>query len=167
MKSDAPAGPRHAATGRAWLKSPVAVFTLAAAIATVMHRQWFESLFGIDPDQRSGLLEWAVVSTGIGVSLALTASARNDLRRLRACGSQILDSSENRRFDLLPRTSFGPTPYTALLPNRGLGEPGLALLGARPQGVRTLRGFKMRVRPWTLTGCSSSLLVPLRGGVIY
>lgn len=66
------------------IKAALSIASAALALLTVVSREWIEILFGVDPDNGSGTLEWFIV-----VGLALTALtlgvwSRSDWRQLRA-----------------------------------------------------------------------------------
>jgi hypothetical protein len=51
--------------------------------ATLINRAWIESLFGVDPDQGSGVLEWAIVAGFVLATLITLSLAGYELRRFR------------------------------------------------------------------------------------
>jgi hypothetical protein len=61
----------------------VALAALAAGMAllTLITPEWIELLFGIDPDQGSGALEWGIVAMLFACSVALAIIARWDRKR--------------------------------------------------------------------------------------
>lgn len=59
----------------------LAVLTAALAVLTLISREWIELLFGFDPDNGSGALEWAIVVALVIASAALALIARWDWRR--------------------------------------------------------------------------------------
>jgi hypothetical protein len=69
---------------RFWLETSLALVSSSVFILTVVHRDWIESVFGIDPDQGNGTLEWLIVGTVLVVSLALFTLASHEWRRIRA-----------------------------------------------------------------------------------
>lgn len=66
---------------RAWIEAALAVLAAGLAIVTLITREWIELLFGVDPDQGSGALEWAIVAALAVTSVALALIARWELKR--------------------------------------------------------------------------------------
>jgi hypothetical protein len=66
---------------RFWIEVGLAVAAAGLAILTLITREWIELLFGVDPDQGSGALEWAIVIALFVASLALALIARWDRKR--------------------------------------------------------------------------------------
>jgi hypothetical protein len=66
---------------RFWIEVALAVLAVGLAVLTLITREWIELLFGIDPDQGSGALEWAIVIALFVASLALALVARWDRKR--------------------------------------------------------------------------------------
>ena len=56
----------------------------ALAAVTLVSREWIEVLFGVDPDQGSGALEWLLVGVLAVLAVGLLAFARVEGRRLVA-----------------------------------------------------------------------------------
>ena len=50
-------------------------------LATLINRAWIEAAFRIDPDQGSGLLEWAIVAALLLATVAFFVLARFEWRR--------------------------------------------------------------------------------------
>jgi hypothetical protein len=69
---------------RYWIEVVLAFLTAGLAILTLITREWIELVFGIDPDQGSGALEWAIVAVLFVASLTLALIARLDRRRHNA-----------------------------------------------------------------------------------
>ncbi|MDJ0336002.1 hypothetical protein QMG83_12275 [Salinibacterium sp. G-O1] len=58
---------------------------LILAIVTAMYPPWIEAVFGIDPDQGSGALEWALVAAfGVVALIAAGLGTRTVVLRARA-----------------------------------------------------------------------------------
>lgn len=66
---------------RFWIEVALAVIAAGLAILTLITREWIELLFGVDPDQGSGALEWALVIALFVASIALALIARWDRKR--------------------------------------------------------------------------------------
>lgn len=67
---------------RFWLESLLAIAGGALAILTLIWRDWIEILFGIDPDNHSGSLEWLIVAALLAASSASTIFALYEWRRV-------------------------------------------------------------------------------------
>jgi hypothetical protein len=50
----------------------------------LVRRDWIEVMFGVDPDHRSGSVEWLILGILLAVALIASALARREWRRLRA-----------------------------------------------------------------------------------
>jgi hypothetical protein len=44
-----------------WLEMSMVIVTCIVFVITVVQRDWIEVVFGVDPDNRSGALEWVIV----------------------------------------------------------------------------------------------------------
>lgn len=69
---------------RFWLETGLAIVTSILFVITLVWHDWIEIIFNIDPDQRSGLLEWSMVGALLIVTIILFLFARYELRRTRA-----------------------------------------------------------------------------------
>ena len=69
---------------RFWLETGLAIVTGILLVITLVWHDWIEIIFNIDPDQRSGLLEWSVVGALLIVTIILFILASYELRRTRA-----------------------------------------------------------------------------------
>jgi hypothetical protein len=58
-----------------------AVVTAALTAVTLVSPGWIESIFPVDPDGGSGLLEWTIVITLAVITLMLSVLARLEWRR--------------------------------------------------------------------------------------
>ena len=67
-----------------WLEIGMAVATAILFAITLVWRSWIEIVFNIDPDNRSGTLEWLIVGTLLMVTLVLFTMAGYEWRRARA-----------------------------------------------------------------------------------
>jgi hypothetical protein len=64
-----------------WVEGSFGVITAVLFLVTLVQRNWIESLFGVDPDQYSGSLEWSIVGGLLLVTLVLFALAGYEWRR--------------------------------------------------------------------------------------
>ena len=69
---------------RFWLETSMAIVTSILFVVTLLYRDWIEVVFRVDPDNRSGALEWLIVGALLVVTIALFTSARYEWRRARA-----------------------------------------------------------------------------------
>lgn len=72
---------------RIGIEIALAVLTAGLAVLTLISREWIELIFGVDPDNGSGALEWAIIVALVVVSVALALIARWDRRRHIAAAS--------------------------------------------------------------------------------
>lgn len=52
-------------------------------LVTLIWPDWIEEVFGVDPDQHSGALEWAIVALALAATLTFSLLARGEYRRAR------------------------------------------------------------------------------------
>jgi hypothetical protein len=62
-----------------WLESALALGCGALAAFTVVRRDWIEALTGLDPDGRSGSVEWLIVAA---LTACCVVAGRAALREL-------------------------------------------------------------------------------------
>jgi hypothetical protein len=67
---------------RFWLESLLAVAAGVLAILTLIQRDWIELIFGVDPDNHSGSLEWLIVIALLAASGISTLFALYEWRRV-------------------------------------------------------------------------------------
>ena len=68
---------------RFWLETGVAIATGIILVITLVRRDWIEVVFGIDPDNRSGTLEWLIIAALLVVTITLVTLASYEWRRTR------------------------------------------------------------------------------------
>jgi len=68
---------------RFWLEIGVAIATSTLFVLTLVQRDWIEVVFGIDPDNRSGTLEWLIIAALLAVTITLFTLASYEWRRTR------------------------------------------------------------------------------------
>lgn len=69
---------------RFWLETVIASITTILFVITLVQRDWIEVVFGIDPDNRNGTLEWLIVGVLLVVTILLFTLASYEWRRARA-----------------------------------------------------------------------------------
>jgi DMSO/TMAO reductase YedYZ heme-binding membrane subunit len=69
-------------TGRFWTESALASASALLLAVTVIWKDWIEIAFGVDPDRGSGAIEWLIVSALLIATLACSALARYEWRRV-------------------------------------------------------------------------------------
>jgi hypothetical protein len=68
---------------RFWWETALASLTVGLFVLTLVSRNWIEVVFGIEPDQSNGSLEWIIVGGLFVASVALIALAHAEWRRPR------------------------------------------------------------------------------------
>jgi hypothetical protein len=74
---------RNALRWRFWLEIGLAIISSILFVITLVQRDWIEVLFGIDPDQANGTLEWLIVAILLAVTITLFTLASYEWRRTR------------------------------------------------------------------------------------
>jgi hypothetical protein len=69
---------------RFWLETGMATVTGILFVITLLWRDWIEIVFGVDPDQGNGTLEWLIVGALLVVTITLFTLASYEWRRTRA-----------------------------------------------------------------------------------
>jgi hypothetical protein len=75
---------RNSLRWRFWLETGLAIVTSIVFLLTLVQRDWIESVFGLDPDQGNGTLEWLIVGALLVVSITLFTLSSYEWRRARA-----------------------------------------------------------------------------------
>ena len=66
---------------RFWIEAGFATLTGVLFVITLFWHDWVEIIFGVDPDQGNGLLEWSIVGALLVATIVLTVVARFEWRR--------------------------------------------------------------------------------------
>lgn len=66
---------------RFYLESGLSAASLVLLIVTLVNHEWIEAVFGIDPDQGNGSLEWLVTAVLTVVTIVGAVSARIEWQR--------------------------------------------------------------------------------------
>jgi Mg2+/Co2+ transporter CorB len=69
---------------RMWVEAGLAIATGALLVLTLISREWIEEIFGVDPDNGSGALEWLIVAVLAVATLSLSLMARAEWKRSAA-----------------------------------------------------------------------------------
>ncbi len=75
---------RNALRWRFWLETGMAIVTSVLCVITLVQRDWIEFVFGVDPDNSSGALEWLIVGAFMVVTIMLFTLASYEWRRARS-----------------------------------------------------------------------------------
>ncbi len=74
---------RNALRRRFWLEAGMATVTSILFVITLVQGDWIEIVFGVDPDNRNGTLEWLIVGVLLVVTITLFTLASYEWRRAR------------------------------------------------------------------------------------
>ncbi len=74
---------RNALRRRFWLETGMAIVTSILFVITLAQRDWIEIVFNVDPDNRSGAIEWLIVGALLVVTITLITLASYEWRRVR------------------------------------------------------------------------------------
>lgn len=74
---------RNVLRRRFWLETGMAIVTSILFVITLVQRAWIEVVFNVDPDNRSGSLEWLIVGALLVVTITLFTLASYEWRRAR------------------------------------------------------------------------------------
>lgn len=66
---------------RFWLEAGLSLITAVSFLVTLVQRDWIEALFGIDPDQHNGSLEWLIVGGLLALTVMFVSLATYEWRR--------------------------------------------------------------------------------------
>ncbi|GAA1109805.1 ABC transporter permease [Kitasatospora arboriphila] len=72
---------------RGWTEAVLATLSGLIFIVTLAWPDWIEQVFGVDPDQHSGALEWVIVALAFCATIGFATLARGEWRRPRTLGA--------------------------------------------------------------------------------
>lgn len=78
---------RKTLRSRFWGEVALATVTAILTVVTLISREWIELVFRVDPDQGSGLLEWAIVFALAAATLIFSLLAHAAWRQTAASSS--------------------------------------------------------------------------------
>jgi hypothetical protein len=64
-----------------WIESILGVASTLLLVLTLVWKDWIEIVFGIDPDNHSGSLEWLIVIMCLCITVISSVAARQEWRR--------------------------------------------------------------------------------------
>jgi len=64
-----------------WIEAGITSASTVLLLVTVLWRDWIELVFGVDPDNSSGALEWLIVAVSFAVAVAFFGLARSKWRK--------------------------------------------------------------------------------------
>ena len=68
---------------RAWFEWASALAASVLAVVTLVWPDWIEIVFGADPDESSGAVEWAIVLVLALVAVGAAVAGGHEMRRAR------------------------------------------------------------------------------------
>ena len=71
---------------RFWAEAVLAITAGGLTVLTALWTDWIEIVFGVDPDNHSGSLEWLLTSCMLALALGCSIAARYEWRRARPSG---------------------------------------------------------------------------------
>jgi hypothetical protein len=75
---------KNALRQRFWFETGLAIITSILFVITQVQRDWIEIVVNVDPDNRSGTLEWLIVGVLLVTMITLIALASYEWHRARA-----------------------------------------------------------------------------------
>ncbi len=69
---------------RFWVETVLALVSGFLFLLTLFWHDWIERVFGVDPDEHSGSLEWGIVVVCLTVTIITAVLARQEWRRATA-----------------------------------------------------------------------------------
>jgi hypothetical protein len=74
---------RRTVRWRFWMEAGLSTLSVGLVVLTLVVPDWIEAIFGIDPDQHSGSVEWAIVGSLLVAALVAGGLAGREWRRPR------------------------------------------------------------------------------------
>ena len=71
---------RHV-TSLFWIEATLAAASALLLALTLVWEDWIEIIIGVEPDNRSGSLEWLIVIACLGTAVVFSVLARQEWRR--------------------------------------------------------------------------------------
>jgi hypothetical protein len=64
-----------------WIEAILAAASALLLVLTLVWEDWIEIVFGVDPDNHSGSLEWLIVIVCLCIAVVFSLLARQEWRR--------------------------------------------------------------------------------------
>ena len=64
-----------------WIEAILATASALLLVLTLVWEDWIEIIFGVDPDNHSGSLEWMIVIVCLCITIVFLVLARQEWRR--------------------------------------------------------------------------------------
>ena len=64
-----------------WIEAILAAASALLLVLTLVWEDWIEIIFGVDPDNHSGSLEWLIVIVCLCITIVFSVLARQEWRR--------------------------------------------------------------------------------------
>ena len=72
---------KNALRWRFWFETGMAIITSVLFVITLVRRDWIEIIFGVDPDNHNGAIEWLIVGALLVVTIILFTLVSYEWRR--------------------------------------------------------------------------------------
>ena len=69
-----------------WVEAGLACLSASALLLTLLWADWIEIVFGVDPDNHTGSLEWLIVVGCLCATVLLAGFARQEWRKTVSVG---------------------------------------------------------------------------------
>jgi hypothetical protein len=80
---------KHKPRRRFWGEIGMLILSAALMIVTVVWPDWIEIVFGVDPDEGDGSLEWLIVAGSLVLAIVFLAASRREWRRTMNRGGEL------------------------------------------------------------------------------